>query len=279
MGDEPAPGSRLMPSSTSTADAPVVFRSGKYRRLAKNVIWPGSACSMPAMPRISVSGAPSRRQASFCATSESFMDEAPLMSASLAYPRTSGERRFARGALGRCARGFQIGPALHDFSRGDAPDYDAAELELLAGLRIRGGPMISDHNFIVFRNHVFDPHVKVRKTLQRSSNVLNRARGAGRHSRRNVRAMVHESGSKIHVSDVYVLAIHELFKMLANKLPALCMGHSGFRVDRFHGWPQAPAVWLRNSPANSARKRSMVMGGRPRRVCSKGATPPPLPEV
>src|SRR5260221_3104458 len=174
---------------------------------------------MPAMPRISVSGAPSRRQASFCATSESFMDEAPLMSASLAYPRTSGERRFARGALGRCARGFQIGPALHDFSRGDAPDYDAAELELLARVRIRGGPMISDHNFIVFRNHVFDPHAKVRKTLQRSSNVLNRARGAGRHSR--------------------------------------------------------PAAWLRNSPANSARKRSMVMGGRPRRVCSKGSTPPP----
>src|SRR6267378_1476334 len=43
------------------------------------------------MPRISVSGAPSRRQASFCASSESFMDEAPLMSASLAHPGRSGE--------------------------------------------------------------------------------------------------------------------------------------------------------------------------------------------
>src|SRR3984893_15113467 len=48
---------------------------------------------MPAIPRISVSGAPSRRQASFCATSESFMDETPLYCRSLAQPRRSGEWR------------------------------------------------------------------------------------------------------------------------------------------------------------------------------------------
>src|SRR6266852_1262113 len=47
------------------------------------------------------------------------------------------------------------------------------------------------------------------------------------------------------------------------------------------GWvfvAQAVAAWLRNSPANSARKLSMVMGWRPRRACSKGSREPPLPE-
>src|SRR6202047_4995457 len=109
MGVEPAPRSRLMPSSINTAEARVVLRRGKYRRLARKVMCPGSACSIPAMPRISASGAPSRRQASFCAISESFMDEAPqVLSGSLAQARRSGERerrytmhRPEFGVLGR----------------------------------------------------------------------------------------------------------------------------------------------------------------------------------
>src|SRR5229473_5642107 len=65
--------SRAIPSSTRTADAPVVFSNGKYRRFARNVICPASACSIPATPRISISGGPSNRHPNFCATSASFM--------------------------------------------------------------------------------------------------------------------------------------------------------------------------------------------------------------
>ncbi len=76
-------------------------------------------------------------------------------------------------------RGFQISPALHNFSRGDAPDYDAAELKPFAGLRIGSGPVIAHHDFVIFRNHVFDLHMKIRGTLQRSSDVLDCPAGPG----------------------------------------------------------------------------------------------------
>src|SRR5258708_35236177 len=66
-----------MPSATRTAEARVVFSSGKYRRFARNVICPASACSIPATPRISSSGGPSNRHPSLCATSASFMERAP----------------------------------------------------------------------------------------------------------------------------------------------------------------------------------------------------------
>src|SRR5882762_3882210 len=62
-----------MPSSTRTAEARVEWSNGKYRRLARNVICPASACSIPAIPRISSSGGPSNRHPNFCATSASFM--------------------------------------------------------------------------------------------------------------------------------------------------------------------------------------------------------------
>src|SRR6266403_3186425 len=62
-----------MPSSTRTAEARVEWSNGKYRRLARNVICPASACSIPATPRISSSGGPSKRHPNFCATSASFM--------------------------------------------------------------------------------------------------------------------------------------------------------------------------------------------------------------
>src|SRR5262249_43028064 len=61
-------------SSMSTAEARVVLSSAKYFRLARKVIWPGPACSMPATPEISRSRGPSRRQLSLWASSESFMD-------------------------------------------------------------------------------------------------------------------------------------------------------------------------------------------------------------
>src|SRR5258706_13915545 len=132
---------------------------------------------MPAMLRISVSGAPSRRQASFCATSESFMDRTPLL---LEKSRTMGNKwRVAAEArsyplpqvntqVDRLLGGvwsFQVGPALGNLSRGNARDYDAAELELSTRLRISCGPVISHHNFVVFRNHVFNLDVQVREAL------------------------------------------------------------------------------------------------------------------
>src|SRR5437660_10743979 len=66
--------SSAIPSSMRTAEARVVLSNGKYRRFARNVIWPASACSIPATPRISISGGPSRRHPSFCAISASFME-------------------------------------------------------------------------------------------------------------------------------------------------------------------------------------------------------------
>src|SRR6266404_1192852 len=118
MGGEPGPRAMLMPSSIRTPEARVVFRRGKYRRLAKNVIWPGSAFSIPAIPRISVSGAPSRRQASFCATSASFMDKAPQYWRSLAQRQRSGEWwRQARGLVPRVnASSYEGGRDHHAFA-------------------------------------------------------------------------------------------------------------------------------------------------------------------
>src|SRR2546430_17453748 len=62
-----------MPSSTRTAEARVEWSNEKPRRLARNLICPASACSIPATPRISSSGGPSNRHPNFCATSASFM--------------------------------------------------------------------------------------------------------------------------------------------------------------------------------------------------------------
>src|SRR5436309_15818517 len=67
--------SSAIPSSMRTAEARVVLSSGKYRRLARKVICPASACSMPATPRISISGGPSKRQPNFCAISASLMEK------------------------------------------------------------------------------------------------------------------------------------------------------------------------------------------------------------
>src|SRR5438105_6133808 len=62
------------PSSMRIAEARVDLSSAKYLRFARKVSWPGAACSMPATPEISRSGGPSRRQFSFWASSESFME-------------------------------------------------------------------------------------------------------------------------------------------------------------------------------------------------------------
>jgi hypothetical protein len=58
------------------------------------------------------------------------------------------------------------------------------------------------------------------------------------------RAVIHEIRGKVHVSNVYVFAVHELFEMVANELPAFGVSHSGLGIDRFHRRPQALAAWL-----------------------------------
>jgi len=94
--------------------------------------------------------------------------------------------------------------------------------------------VIPHHNFVVFRNHVLNLHMKVGKTLERPSDVLDRARGSGRGSGRNIRAVIHKIGREVQVSDVDVLSVHELFKMVANELAAFGVRHSSLRVDRLH---------------------------------------------
>src|SRR5579859_3503544 len=87
---------------------------------------------MPAMPRISVPGAPSKRQASFCATSESFMDEAPRMRASLAHPQTSGEQGIKGLVVTQCLHrvgggGAAGGHHASKYRRGNQEQSDTAK--------------------------------------------------------------------------------------------------------------------------------------------------------
>src|SRR5262245_39096890 len=60
-------------SRSSTADARVVARAGRYLEFATNVRSPVPASSMPATRTISISPSPARRQASRSASSRSFI--------------------------------------------------------------------------------------------------------------------------------------------------------------------------------------------------------------
>src|ERR1700692_1581022 len=106
MGDAPGALSKVMPTCSNTADAWVVFRRGKQRRLAKKVPSPGLAWSIPATPVISVSCGPSTAQPSLRAISDSFMNDSPDTSASLAQRQQrsiGGHRRIDGGELQRRA--------------------------------------------------------------------------------------------------------------------------------------------------------------------------------
>src|SRR6266581_4333399 len=94
-----------MPSSTRTAEASVEWSNGKYRRFARNVICPASAYSIPATPRISSSGGPSKRHPNFCAISASFMEKAP--------------QSFARlpASLAQAKEGSTAGPRAYSLKR------------------------------------------------------------------------------------------------------------------------------------------------------------------
>src|SRR5271165_6081232 len=152
-------------------------------------------------------------------------------------------------ALGNRMRRLQIGPALHDLPCRDSPNHDAAKFQFLIGLRIGCRPVIPHHHFVVFRDHVFDGHMEIRKPFQRSTYISNRSGWTWRHSGRNIRAVIDKIGREIHISDLHVFLVHKFFEVIANKLPRLAMGHSGFAVYRFH--PNSLMPWRLASETRS----------------------------
>jgi hypothetical protein len=129
---------------------------------------------------------------------------------------------------------FKESPAFHNFPVSDSPDDDPAKFQSLTRLRIRGCPMIADHDSIVFRNHVFNIYVEIREALQRCCHVLNCARRPWRHAGRNVSAVIDKIWSEIYISNVDIFFVHEFFEVTANKFFRRSVSHSGFGVDWIH---------------------------------------------
>ncbi len=150
-------------------------------------------------------------------------------------------------------RWFEIGAALDDFPVGDSPEHYPAKFQPLSALCVRGSPVVPHHDFVVFRNHVLNLNMQIGKALQRPAHILDGACGSRRHSGRHIRTVVHKVGGEVHISNLHVLPVDELFEVVSDKFPGFGMRHSGFGVDGLHG---VFSSGLRRLTAELARKFS-----------------------
>src|SRR5579864_2043 len=131
--------------------------------------------------------------------------------------------RFLLCRFGR----LQIGPALDEFAIFDSPDDNARKTNLFAGFTVGAGPGVSHHDAVALGDDVFDRHAHVRHALERATHVLLGTFRARQQAGWNVGTVVNEATCEVYVADGNVLAVHELFEVVADEALHFLRCHAG----------------------------------------------------
>ena len=112
---------------------------------------------------------------------------------------------------------LQISPSLGQFTFNNSPDDDATELDLLPAFEIGGAPRISNHDFISFRDDVFDADVNIGESLECRSQVLLGTVRSRRQAGWDVGPVLLIVRSEVSIRGGKILTVYEILEMAADE--------------------------------------------------------------